>query len=203
MEWHKNGTVALASFLLYFLYDVETPERPRKGPFIPGVSLVRIRSPVPTQTVQVEKLGRFLFVCVALKIRVFGITSSSYTSQTHPKWHKLGIFLIFMNFGFSIALPPNRQHFIYTSHCFLLLILSGMDVAVDGGLNVGMSYDALNGLYRRSCVVQQRRIRMSEDVRRSPVEVDGASYTLHHTTMNRKRDRLLSTDDIALCLHRL
>ena len=35
--------------------------------FIPGVSLVRIRSPVPAKTVHVEKLGRFLFCVYSTK----------------------------------------------------------------------------------------------------------------------------------------
>ena len=61
------------------------------------------------KTVQVAKLGRFLFVCVALKISVFSITSSSYTSPTHPKWHKLGIFLMILRLKvqyFYTSKPP-------------------------------------------------------------------------------------------------
>lgn len=38
-------------------------------------------SAVPAKTVQVERLGRFVFVHIALKISVFSITSSSYTFQ--------------------------------------------------------------------------------------------------------------------------
>lgn len=61
-----------------------------------------------------------------------------------------------------------------------------MDVAVDGRLNIGMSYDRLNGLYRGSCVVQQSRVGVPEDVRRSPVEVDRAVDSLHHSPVNGK-----------------
>jgi hypothetical protein len=92
--------------------------------------------------VQFERIALFLFVRKSQGIILYQLMKSSYTSSSNPKWHKLGIFLIFMNFGFSITLPSNRQHFIYTSHCFLLLVLSGMDVAVDGGLNVRVSYDS-------------------------------------------------------------
>ena len=81
-----------------------------------------------------------------------------------------------MNFGFSIALPPNRQHFVYTSHRFLLLFVAGMDVAVDGGLNVRVPYNRLNGLHRGSRIIQQGCVGVPEDVGRSPVEVYGVPY---------------------------
>jgi len=45
-----------------------------------------------------------------------------------------------MNPKFSISILLKCQHFVYTSHCFLLLFVAGMDVAVDGGLNVRVSY---------------------------------------------------------------
>jgi uracil phosphoribosyltransferase len=93
---------------------------------------------------------------------------------------------------------PTEEVEIETPICKTTVkMLAGMDVAVDGGLNVRVAYNRLNGLYGGSRIIQQGCVGMSEDVRCSPVEVDGASYTLHHTTMNRKRDRLLSTDDMA------
>jgi len=64
------------------------------------------------KTVQVERLGRFVFVCITLKNSIFSITPASYASSTHRKRHKLGIFLIFMNLKFSIPIPLNRQYFI-------------------------------------------------------------------------------------------
>ena len=55
-----------------------------------------------------------------------------------------------------------------------------MNVAVDGGLNVRVPYDRLNGLHRRSGIIQQGCVGVAEDVGRSPVEVDGAPYTLFY-----------------------
>ena len=120
MEWHKNGTVALASFLLYFLYDVETPERPRKGPFIPGVSLVRIRSPVPAKTVQVAKLGRFLFVQIELKTLFFQITEPSYTFKTPVFCTKPAQDTWFCTSFLSIDKPfqASKRFISFTASCF-------------------------------------------------------------------------------------
>ena len=150
--------------------------------------MVRIRSPVPAKTVQVAKLGRFLFVYFPQKTSIFTFTLTSYTFFNPQKWHKTAEILTIMNPKFSIALPLNRQHFVYTSHCFLLLFVAGMNIAVDGGLNVRVSYNRLNGLHRGSRIIQQGCVGVPEDVGRSPVEVDCASYTLHHSPVDRKRD---------------
>ena len=82
-----------------------------------------------------------------------------------------------MSKKFSISKQLWNQHFVYTSDRLLLLVFTGMDISVDGSLDIGVSYDGLNGLYRGSCIVQQRCVRMPEDVGRSPVEVDGATNT--------------------------
>ena len=76
--------------------------------------MVRIRSPVPAKTVQVEKLGRFLFVQIELKTRTFRFTLSSYTPSILQKWHKIAKILSIMNRMFSISIPLNHQHFVYT-----------------------------------------------------------------------------------------
>jgi len=140
--------------------------------------LVRIRSPVPAKTVQVEKLGRFLFVKNSLKISVFAFTLTSYTFSIAQKWHKTAKILNIMNLKFSISILLKGQHFVYTSHRFLLLFVAGMNVAVDGGLNVRVSYNRLNGLHRGSRIIQQGCVGVAEDVGRSPMEVYGASYML-------------------------
>ena len=138
--------------------------------------MVRIRSPVPAKTVQVEKLGRFVFVYFKQRTPIFCLIINSYTCSLPPKWHKTKKILHILNQEFSIPIPLKCQHFVYTSHRFLLLFIPGMDVAVDGGLDIRVSYNRLNGLHRRSRIVQQGCVRVAEDVGRSPMEVDCASY---------------------------
>ena len=128
---------------------------------------------------------------------------TSYILTNHPEWHKLGIFLYILKSKFNHSKPGLNQHFVYTFDCFLLLFISGMDVAVDGCLNICVPYNALNRLYRNACIVQKRSIGMSENMRRSPVKVYLPIYALHHSAMRGKGDGFFTADDISVRTKRL